>query len=827
MTSRRNQRRLEVVLASDARPFNKGFDQAGRQVRGFDQQVDRASKQGIGRFNSSMDVATQRLRSFVGVAAAAVASGALLRWAGQLRESANALNESVNAVNVTFGPAAEAIQQLGADAAESLGLANSEFNTLAVSFGSFAEDIAGDSGDVTEVIDTLTTRAADFASVMNIDVPEAAEKFRSGLAGETEPLRIFGIDLSAASVQAFALAEGIATAGQEMTASEKVQARYGLLLRETEKVAGDFARTSDDDANATRIFNARLEDLQADIGQAIIPAFEELRRAGEDALPALEAFGEDVLPTLVDLFGDFVAGVGEVIEFIGRIPEPVLIATGAIGGLAGAFALLNAHPVVAAISALVGGITAIGSAAREERTQVEELTEAIRELLEQGDTESVQLAIRDDLHEALRESEDLREALQLLRGQGITFDDLVSFVEGDVETIERVTAAVDRARDSAREAANESFTPGDRDAVANLISQSGGLGGLLETLETQRGRYEEATEAARDQIEAERELAQLESGRPGRRPRGRTREQEALKTSIEELSDAEVEALNERRAATEELDSAVATLADTYAQQLNSALTGYIDLTKEAAEVEPISAGQQLENVEEQVRRIDEFTAGLERLRDEGLTTLAEDIAARGPDALGALRGLVEDLDSEGGRAFELDELIEESKTEIGRFSEQFGLDLASEKVGMLAEMQNLGVDLGEALAQGLESTNITLGITARAAGVRARTEGLTAPGSGGTQFRAHGGRYTPGALVVGEREPELLFPDTGGFVATQQFVADTLRTSGSGGGGFVWNGNLQVSVPSGDPEAVGRATVRALDRKLATFQRGMPERRN
>ena len=41
------------------------------------------------------------------------------------------------------------------------------------------------------VINDLTTRAADFASVMNIDVQEASTVFRSGLSGETEPLKRF------------------------------------------------------------------------------------------------------------------------------------------------------------------------------------------------------------------------------------------------------------------------------------------------------------------------------------------------------------------------------------------------------------------------------------------------------------------------------------------------------------------------------------------------------------------------------------------------------------------------------------------------------------
>ena len=125
-------------------------------------------------------------------------------------------------------------------------------------------------------MDDLTTRVADFASVMNLDVAEAAAIFRSGLAGETEPLRKFGIDLSAASVTVEALATGLADTASELTEQDKVLARYSLLMKETEDTAGDFANTSDDLANATRTLGAKWENAEAVLGEAFIPTLEEM-----------------------------------------------------------------------------------------------------------------------------------------------------------------------------------------------------------------------------------------------------------------------------------------------------------------------------------------------------------------------------------------------------------------------------------------------------------------------------------------------------------------------------------------------------------------------
>ena len=114
---------------------------------------------------------------------------------------------------MTFGKNAKGIVALGEGAAKALGLSKTEFNGLAVRFSNFAQTVAGKGGDVVGTMDDLTTRASDFASVMNLDVNQAAELFQSGLAGETEPLRQYGIDLSAAAVSTYAYANGIGEAG--------------------------------------------------------------------------------------------------------------------------------------------------------------------------------------------------------------------------------------------------------------------------------------------------------------------------------------------------------------------------------------------------------------------------------------------------------------------------------------------------------------------------------------------------------------------------------------------------------------------------------------
>jgi hypothetical protein len=243
---------------------------------------------GLNKFRAGSTAAMDEFRK-MGVVGAAAIGTALVPAAKMAVDAATDLGESVNAVNVTFGEAADGILALGENAAEAVGLSNAEFNGLAVQFSAFAKTVAGEGGDVVGTIDQLSKRAADFASVMNIDVAEAARLFQSGLAGETEPLRRYGKDLSAAAVTAHAYSEGIAEVGSKLTESQKVQARYSLLMKQTADVQGDFANTSDSLANQQRVLKAELTNTAAALGTVLVP---ELQRAADTALTTLDAFNK-------------------------------------------------------------------------------------------------------------------------------------------------------------------------------------------------------------------------------------------------------------------------------------------------------------------------------------------------------------------------------------------------------------------------------------------------------------------------------------------------------------------------------------------------------
>ena len=139
------------------------------------------------------------------------------------------------------------------------------FQVLAEGFG-----VASDRAYI--MSKNLTQLGYDISSFYNLDVDKAMLKLQSGLAGELEPLRRIGYDLSEARLKAIALSLGIKTAYKDMTQAEKSQLRYYAILTQVTTAQGDMARTLNAPANQLRILSAQLEMAGRAIGNIFIPA---------------------------------------------------------------------------------------------------------------------------------------------------------------------------------------------------------------------------------------------------------------------------------------------------------------------------------------------------------------------------------------------------------------------------------------------------------------------------------------------------------------------------------------------------------------------------
>jgi hypothetical protein len=437
--------RLAYVLTFDTTSGIKSLENVGAT----------ADKE-LGKVDSKLDKLGGGMVKFgAGAMAAAGIVGAGLY---KMAQSASDLGESVNAVNVTFGDSAKGILDLGEKAARAVGLSKTEFNGLAVQFANFAQTVAGPGGDVVATMDEMTTRAADFASVMNVDVAEAARLFQSGLAGETEPLKKYGIDLSAAAVNAHAMAVGIGTAGQALTEQEKIQARYSLLLESTSQMQGDFANTSDSAANAQRILKAELSNLSADIGAGVLPALTSVLSA---------------VSSIVGVFSSLSPETQGMIGKFAMLGTGALALSGAVSFVTGKLILMRAqlitlattiaaHPILA-MAAVVASVAAafllLGKGGENAKEAIDDLAEAMRAAESDGE------ALREKLTTMVTDNDALRRAML---AAGVTTEQWASAVEAGGETLANFSS---RVADGGKEIGLQKF---ELEGVKFAIEAAGG-----------------------------------------------------------------------------------------------------------------------------------------------------------------------------------------------------------------------------------------------------------------------------------------------------------------------------------------------------------------
>lgn len=298
--------------------------QATKQV---EEGMVRAGDRAGAKAGSSMG---KRLATGVASAFAAVKVGQFLK--DSISEASD-LGESINAVQKTFQKIPEAanrLRELGEAAATSYGLSQTQFNAFAVQMSSFAQKVAGPGGDVIGTLDEMTTRVADFASVQNLSLEEAASMWRQSLAGETEAAKRFGLDVSKTAVEQYALAAGIIKSGEAMTDQETVMARNALLMKLTSNYAGDFADTSDQLANRTRILSAEYANQKAEVGAALLPTMLAL-------MNILKPLSEKVLPQVADALAAVAPRLTTVFEFIGDHTDTILKMTVAVIALTAGF----------------------------------------------------------------------------------------------------------------------------------------------------------------------------------------------------------------------------------------------------------------------------------------------------------------------------------------------------------------------------------------------------------------------------------------------------------------------------------------------------------
>ena len=261
---------------------------------------------------------------------AIAATGAIVAFTKGVIPAVNAasdLEESMSKNNVIFGDAASSVSRFADEAARALGQSKTQALAAASTFGTFGK-AAGLAGQELATFSTeFVTLASDLASFNNTTPEDAINAIGAALRGESEPLRRYGVLLNDATLKAAAMELGIYKGNGALTAQQKVLAAQRVIYQQTTDAQGDFARTSDGLANQQRILAAQIDDLQAKVGQLLLPVFKRVvQYMNDNVLPALnlmvDGFNENGLSGAVEYFA---ASFGDAsTDILNRVRDLIL-----------------------------------------------------------------------------------------------------------------------------------------------------------------------------------------------------------------------------------------------------------------------------------------------------------------------------------------------------------------------------------------------------------------------------------------------------------------------------------------------------------------------
>lgn len=225
--------------------------------------------------------------------------------------------ESMNLVSVSLGEYAQEAQEYAEKVGEVVGIDPAEwlknqgvFNTLIEGFGVAGDRAAYMSQQLTQLGYDITSF---YGEAMNMSLEEAMQKLQSGIAGELEPLRRLGYDLSVARLQQEAYTLGITKKVNAMTQAEKAELRYYAIMTQVTDAHGDMARTIQSPANQIRILKMQVEQCARAFGNLFLPILQAV-------LPPLIAVAKvvrTIAEIIAKLFGMNITDFGGISESVG------------------------------------------------------------------------------------------------------------------------------------------------------------------------------------------------------------------------------------------------------------------------------------------------------------------------------------------------------------------------------------------------------------------------------------------------------------------------------------------------------------------------------
>lgn len=335
-------------LEADLVSANNRLEQLTEETRAARQQAD------------SLGAVFSKIRNIVAV----LGIGTFLATqASAAIDYASDLTEVQNVVDVVFGDNS-VIDEWSQSTLEAFGLSELSAKRFAGTMGAMLESSGITGNAVEEMAMGITELAGDMASFYNLDAEEAFAKIRSGISGETEPLKQLGINMSVANLEAYALAQGISTAYNEMSQAEQTMLRYNYLMQATENAQGDFANTSDSFSNQVKLLKENWTAFTGSLATNVLPVLSWGISLFNDMISVLSGNSEhsEAFYNVLGVLSPLLAGVVGIMATYLAVTKGAAIAQAVLSAITGGFTAIQTFVSIG--WGVLTGNTAAASAAQ-------------------------------------------------------------------------------------------------------------------------------------------------------------------------------------------------------------------------------------------------------------------------------------------------------------------------------------------------------------------------------------------------------------------------------------------------------------------------------
>jgi len=448
---------LRQVLTLDISQQKRAYGEAKREAKSYSD----TSKRDVNAAHEDMGRSAGRMSGMVKTALAGVVAfiatrllGALKAVTSQLFEISTAAEETESKFRTTFGSSAAVVDEFLSSFGRVAGLTQTEGREITATLGAMSQGFGLNQSAAAEFSKRVVRAAADMASFNNSSIENTLRAVQSGLIGEQEPLRRYGILLSAATVEQKALQMRSAGVTGELSEQEKVMARLALIYEMMGVQGGDLERTQGSTQNTMRRLTAEIRQQREAFATQLLPAFEQavfylgqlidLYRDAADAAGQEFASGiVDVVTELIDLFDKTRAATEAAVDLalsFGDLRDDGEDAIGVLGRLGStldflrkgfegaALAWLGLRRVIGEADLFLMERTAVTAADRESVERQREIVDAVKE---EQQAIRERIVVREFELELLREDRARRREISDLQRQA------QAVMRGDLEMSNR------------------------------------------------------------------------------------------------------------------------------------------------------------------------------------------------------------------------------------------------------------------------------------------------------------------------------------------------------------------------------------------------------